>query len=125
MSGSKEQLLQIVSRLALEYGWTKEEILTQVEPDEVKPLLEAAERFRAARNLELLSIICAPHSDKKHRERLFNHWQRLAYPGEARPEEKFDPAQILSKPMGGVGISPELAEKLRAMQNPAAKEKAA
>jgi hypothetical protein len=104
-------LLEIVANLALEYGWTKQQILEQVLPEEVGPLLDAAYRRRASLNLDRLSIACAPYATQAGRDRLFEFWNRVAHPRK-KEEATFDPAELLRKDMGGLGVSPELRKKL-------------
>jgi hypothetical protein len=112
---SPDWVLDAVSKLALEYGWGKNEILDQVYPVEVGPLLDAAYRRRAALNLDALSIACAPYAEKEHRVKLFEQWNRIANPQPPKPE-MFDPNQILRFGAAGIGVSPELMKDLRTMQ---------
>ncbi len=102
---SEDWVLDAVSKLALEYGWSKSEILGQVYPAEVGPLLDAAYRRRAAMNLDALSIACAPYTDKEHRVRLYELWSQVANPQPPKPVV-FDPNQILRFGAAGVGGEP-------------------
>jgi hypothetical protein len=112
---SPDWVLDAVSKLALEYGWSKSDILDQVYPAEVGPLLDAAYRRRAVLNLDALSIACAPYAEKEHRVKLFEQWNRIANPLPPKAEV-FDPNQILRFGAAGIGVSPELMKDLRTMQ---------
>jgi hypothetical protein len=108
--------LEAVSKLALEYAWSKEEILTQVYPSEVGPLLTAAYQRRAELNLDRLSIACAPYAEESHRQRLFEFWKGTAVPKVKEVAKPFNPMEVFGKPMGGVGMSPDMLRKIQEMQ---------
>ena len=101
-----------MAKLALEYGWSKREILEEVFPEEVGPLLDAALKRRAEMNLEAMAVASSPYLSQEKRETLFKRWERIAYP-QMEENTVFDPSQLLSQGIPGVGLSPEMVEQLK------------